>query len=587
MAAITTNQALFGLGLVIVIAIGCRLVANWLRIPAIVLLLPAGFIAGAATDYVQPDILLGPIYQPFVSLAVGLILFEAGLRLRFDELEEGVRGVVERLIAVGVVITWGCVGLAVGLLFGLGFGVSAVIGAILIVSGPTVVLPLLAFIRPVARVRSTLKWEGVLIDPIGALCGVVAFTFVNTSEASAGYQPGELLISLVVGGAVGAAAAGVLWLLLEASQRSAPQQAIPIALMMVAAAVVTADLLRDDAGLVATVVMGMILANQDRLDVSSVLEFHGTLVGVLIGILFVLISASVSPDQVADVLLGSLALVAIMVLLVRPAVVALATWRSPLSTNERGFLAAMDPRGIVAAATASSFGLQLQEAGIAGANKILPIVFIVIFSTVLLYGLGGVALARRLGVAGKGAVTVLVVGGHAWARAIAEALKRAGMNVHLWTGHPEEQEAARRSEMSVGHGQLSVDPATREEALENVNYVLLMTESDDFNALAAHELRRELGRNRVFRVAPAPGAIELVPIYAEGGILFNEDLTFAELEGRFQAGARIGEIPAGGDGATPLFVVTAEGDLRVIRSGEDGVAGPGEILIGLSDAVPR
>jgi NhaP-type Na+/H+ or K+/H+ antiporter len=169
--------------------------------------------------------------------------------------------------------------------------------------------------------------------------------------------------------------------------------------------------------------MGAFLANQRSIDVAPTVEFHETLVPLLIGVLFVMIAASVSPSEVKSVLAGALALVAVMILVIRPAIVALTTWRSKLSGNERAFVAWMAPRGIVAGATASPFGLQLAAAGIHGANKILPIVFVAIFATVVVYGLSGTLVARRLGVAGAKGTLVLIVGGHDLARAIGSALK--------------------------------------------------------------------------------------------------------------------------------------------------------------------
>src|SRR3954451_12059975 len=166
---LSTDEILAGLGLVIVLALGCELLAVRTRLPAILLLLPAGFIAGAITDDVHPQELFGATFQPIVSIAVGLILFEAGLRLDMEEMRGSARSGVTRLIPLGVIVTAIGVTLATKLLFGLSWGAAAVLGAVLVVSGPTVVMPLLAFVRPSDRVRTVLKWEGVLIDPIGAL----------------------------------------------------------------------------------------------------------------------------------------------------------------------------------------------------------------------------------------------------------------------------------------------------------------------------------------------------------------------------------------------------------------------------------
>ncbi len=589
---LSTNDLLTGLGLVIVLAIASRLLADRVGLPAIVILLPVGFVAGIVTDDVHPDNLFGATFTPLVDLGVGLILFEAGLRLRFQQLRGGIRRVVLGLISVGALLTLAGVTAAVKLIFGLSWGVSSVLGAILVVSGPTVVLPLLAFVRPSERVRSVLKWEGTLIDPIGALLGVIAFNAVLQGAAGdRSFHPGEMALSLGVGVAVGLAGAALLWLLLRTLQRSAPGHAIGAALMIVAGAVVGADLLREDSGFVAAAVMGMAIANQQQLDVSRILEFHGTLVSLLIGMLFVLISASVEPSQVSAVLAEGLGLIAVMVFVIRPLVVALAAWRSPLSLRERAFVAWMAPRGIVAAATASAFGLSLTQAGVSRADQILPIAFVVIFGTVVLYGLTAGPMARLLGVAGAGAPVILVVGGHAWARTIAQALKAAGLRVRLWTGSRDERAAAREAGLEAGRVPLGVDVESREAELEEVSDALLLTESDDFNALAAFELRQELGTGRVYRLPPAEGELEPGPAYAEGALLFAKDLTFGEVTRRFEAGAHLVELPRDrgsdhltvADGLTPLFLVTGDGSLRIATAGSRLDTNPGDRVICLAE----
>ena len=200
-------------------------------------------------------------------------------------------------------------------------------------------------------------------------------------------------------------ASALLRFLLREAQRRAPRQVVPVTLATVVGALVAADLLRDDAGFVATTAMGMVFANQRAIDTSLMLDFQQTLVQLLVGVLFILIAASVSPDDVVDVLPEALALVAVMVLVIRPAAVALATRGAGLPLPERAFMAWMAPRGIVAGASASAFALQLTQQGVAGADKILPIVFVVIFGTVALYGLTAAPVARRLGVAGATAAS--------------------------------------------------------------------------------------------------------------------------------------------------------------------------------------
>jgi hypothetical protein len=286
------------------------------------------------------------------------------------------------------------------------------------------------------------------------------------------------------------------------------------------------------------------------------LEFHGTLVQMLIGALFVMIAASVSPSDVNAVLPGALVLVAAMVVVIRPLAVALATWRSGLSIRERAFIAWMAPRGIVAGATASAFGLELEQAKIPGAEKILPIVFVAIFGTVVLYGLTAAPVARRLGVAEATGRVVLVVGGTPWARAIAEALRDAGLAVRLWSGRADDQAAARAAGLQAERGRMMLDAMSREAELEDVTDALLLTGNDDFNALAAIALRTELGHGRVYRVAPDPDETDLLAPAGEEGIL----------------------------GADALFVVTAAGGLRVASAGNGPPAKAGDRIIALAGA---
>ena len=587
MAALSTNDLLLGIGLVLALAVGAQLLAGVLRLPAIVVLLPVGFIAGILTDDVQPSDLLGPLYQPFVSVAVGVILFEAGLRLSFRDVTPRIRPVVLRLVSIGLVVTWLAIAASVALLFnGLGSDVPLLIGAILVVSGPTVVLPLLAYIRPVRDVRSVLKWEGVLIDPLGALLGVVVFQAARTG-GSGGWHPGALLLSMLVGVIVGAIGAAALWGLLPRLQRRAPRQMVAATLALTVAALVAADLIRDDTGFLATLLMGVFLANQRSIDVRKAIEFHETLVQLLIGILFVMIAASVSPSDIKHVLVPSLALVAIMVVVIRPAVVALSAWRSNLDGRERRFVGCMAPRGIVAGATASAFGLQLAGAGVQGADKILPIVFFVIFGTVVVYGLSGPLVARRLGVAGEPGTLVLIVGGDEPARAIGSALKDAGVGVRIWAG-PSAQPAAHAVGLDAGSGRILVDALNREAELEEVTDALLLSRSDDFNALAAAELRADLGHGHVYRIAPQPDEAALLPPATGYDILGPRALTLDELAHRLADGARFVRTTVDTDDRAQIttepelvFIVDANGGMRAATDHGTLMTRGGDTLVGL------
>jgi hypothetical protein len=288
----------------------------------------------------------------------------------------------------------------------------------------------------------------------------------------------------------------------------------------------------------------------------------------------------------------ALALLAAMILVVRPAAVALATTRSAFTWRERAFVAWLAPRGIVAGATASAFGPELAQNGVAGADKVLPIVFVAIFGTVLVYGLTATWVARMLGVAGMGRRLMLIVGGHTWARQLGANLKRCGVAVRMWTGPLDQQAAARDDGLDADRGRIMVDAISREAELEEVTDALLLTASDDFNTLAAAELRNELGHRHVFRIAPDPHDPDLLPPPREAGILADRSLTFSELDRQFAAGAHIVCTtadeplrPGGREAEVPLFVVTPSGQLSVAADGRppDLRAGDAVIVLVLVD----
>jgi len=270
----------------------------------------------------------------------------------------------------------------------------------------------------------------------------------------------------------------------------------------------------------------------------------------------------------------ALGLLAVMVLFIRPAAVGLTTLGSSFTARERAFVAWMAPRGIVAGATASAFGPELAQKGVAGADKVLPIVFVAIFCTVLVYGLSATWVARTLGVAGMGRRLMLIVGGHPWAREIAATLRRCGVAVRMWVGPLDQQAAARDAGLDADRGRIMIDAISREAELEEVTDALLLTASDDFNTLAAAELRNELGHRHVFRIAPHPNEPDLVPPLREAGILVDRSLTFGELDRQFAKGAHIvsttaDELPRSGGTETdvPLFAVTLDGQLSVAADG--------------------
>ena len=586
----STDQVLTGLALIVVLAVGSQLLAGRLRIPALIILLPAGFTAGALTSDVNPANLLGPAFQPLVSLAVAVILYDAGLGLDLSKLTGHTRRVVVRLIALGVPVTWLIGAACAAPLLGMSGGAAIELGAILVVSGPTVVGPLLAFVRPSERLRRVLAWEGSLIDPVGATLGAVVFHAVLAgNQQHFGAQAAQFLASLGVGLAGGAAGALLLSLLLR-KLHLGEVLGTSTQLAVVVGVAAACDVARDDAGLMAAIVMGLVMANTRAVDIPARRPFFETLVQLIIGLLFVSISATVTPASLRHVVLPALALAAILVILVRPLVALLSTAGTDLKRGERAFAGWMAPRGIVAAATASTFSASLASHGIGGAAKILPATFVVIVATVALYGFTAVPVARRLGVMGRRGTRPLLVGGDPWVVELAATLRSAGLDVLMWAGLAQDRERISQAGLELAPGELLSSATGSGAELEGVTSVLLLTEEDDFNALAATILQAT-GTVGVYRLAPADRSHGVVAPFMGGDVLFGQGLTRPELIRRQERGARITAAPAEPphDGYDLLFVVRQDGSLEPVteKTRPSEQAGDTSVLLGQgTSAVP-
>ncbi|MYT24398.1 sodium:proton exchanger, partial [Streptomyces sp. SID7760] len=478
------DQVFAGLALIVVLAVGSQLLASRLRVPALIVLLPVGFTAGALTGDVNPEKLLGAAFSPLVSLAVAVILYDAGLGLDLKRFRAHTRRVVVRLIWLGALLTAGSAALLAGVLLGMSAGSAVMLGAILIVSGPTVVGPLLHFVRPTERLQHVLVWEGTLIDPVGAILGALVFHGVVAGNSSGiTGKAVQFTTSAAVGLAGGVAGTVVLVLL----RRLRPGEVLGTTVQLAAVVGVAAacDVVRDDTGLIAAVLMGLAAANLPGAGTGARNPFFETLVHLVIGLLFISISATVSPRSLRHVVLPTLALVAVLVLVTRPLVAACASLRTDLTRGERAFLGWMAPRGIVAAATASTFSGTLAAQGVGGASKILPATFVVIVVTVTLYGLTAGPVAKRLGVVRPSRSRPLLVGGDPWVVDLGLALRSAGLEVVVWAGHETQRDRIRAAGLELAPGELFAAATGSGAELEGLTGVLLLTGESDFNALAS------------------------------------------------------------------------------------------------------
>ena len=534
------DTPVFEISAIVTIAVLASWAASRLNIPSIVVLLAGGVIAGPGFRIIDPDALAGDLLLPVVSVAVGLILFEGGLSLRFHEII-GNQRVMWLLVTVGVLMTWTLGTMAAALFLDIPTDVAVLLGAILVVSGPTVIGPILASVRPSKTVSSILKWESIIIDPIGAMLAVVTFEFILAGAEAPRGEFLEQVVSFVVGGIlIGVVVAFPTgWALRRhlVPERLVPLVGLSAALISFAAA----DLIAPESGLLATTVLGLILANDSRLRAEAIVQFSEVIQTLLVGVLFILLSARLTRDQLSLISIGVVGVVAVLVLVARPLSVAVSTFGSSLDRPQRMLLAGVAPRGIVAAAVASVFALELEEAGIVGADTLTPITFAVIVATVLIYGFGTGPLARRLGLATKSNQGVLIVGAGNVEQAIGRAIDDSGIPVLFASTNRRDELLARMAGYRTYYGNLIDHEIPWELDLSGIGRLLALTPNDEVNTLAARRFRELFGAGACFQL-PAPPAgpgIGGSPADFGGRILFDPDLTYESLESRIREGVTI------------------------------------------------
>ena len=396
----TSQQIILAVVLVFGIATACQVIAPKLRIPALVLLLPAGFILGIVAPGDTPATVLGPIFSIAVDFVVAIILFQGGVGLTRIKLHGKDRTVVRRLVFIGAPITGVLASLAAHFIIGMPWPVAIMLGAILIVSGPTVINPILDFARPAGRVRGILVWEGTLLDPLGALVAVVIFQIIKASDATTIADGVAIFIGGILVAIVAAAVGTALFVIGGRLVGGSAMLATQVVLASVLVTAGLANLVSDDSGLLAALLMGIAAPRiATRLGATTTQEtpFFDTIVSIGIGVLFVSISALVPLDTVEQILVPTLIVAILLIVVQRPLVSLLCSFGTGLTRKERIFIAAMDPRGIVAAATASSVGAVLVAAKVPGAQELLPAAFIIIAVTVTFYGLTAIPAAKVLG----------------------------------------------------------------------------------------------------------------------------------------------------------------------------------------------
>lgn len=539
LATLSANEITIGLAAIVGIGIVAQWIGRRFEFPAILLLLPAGFAAGA-TGLVDPDQLFGDTLFPLVTLLVALLLFQAALQLRFADLPGPARGPVLRLVTIGGTITFLGATAAVAMFFDVDRGTAFLIGAVLVVSGPTVVGPIVRAVRPVSPLGSVLNWESTVLDPIGASLGAVVLNLVLASAHGEVSPVVQMATRLGVGVAVGLVAAALLVLSLSRFLVTDDMEAA-VSLLFAVAAFAVAEVIASEAGLLAAVTLGIAVANQRVVPTARINGFGETLEVLIVGILFVVLGAMVPLGALRRDVWPILGLVAVLVLVVRPLAVAVSLWRTRLPARPRVFVGAMDPRGIVAAATATQFASALRADGLSD-KHVVTAVFGVILGTCVLYGLSARPLASVLGLLAPRPRGVCLVGDDPWMADLAVHLHGAGVPVlRLVTAPPvaafDEARAESVATISLHDSHHRVEAAVADAGLA---MAIVSAPVDDAVLLIEARLVEEVGRRHVVRVGERRARLPVRP----------------------RAAVLAGPVPAD---ATPMVIIRDDGSVHTGR----------------------
>ena len=517
----------------------CQWFAWRLRLPAILFLLGAGILAGPTLGWIDPDAMFGHLLTPIVSVAVAIILFEGSLTLKLSEIRDH-GSVVRNLVTVGVVVTWAIAGFAAYYLLGWDPYLAALFGAVVTVSGPTVVMPLLRAVRPSANVSSILRWESILIDPLGAILALLVFDVIVSMQAGSGF--GHIAIAVAVIAAAGTVfgAAGGYLFGLAVRNRVIPDLLRDYAAL---AAVLTvfgiAESLRAESGFLAVTIMGVWLANMRDVEIRDILDFKESITLLLLGALFILLAARLDVSEIMAIGGGALAVLAVLQFIAGPVRAFISAIGSPLNWRETLYLGWVFPRGIVAAAVSSLFALRLVEIDYPGADALVPLVFAVIIGTVVLQSITAKPVARLLGVLEPEPTGVLVVGGNPVGRMLAKALQDAGRRVRVADSHWASVRDARMMGLPVFYGSPVSRYAERALDLTGLGTLIALSRRPGLNELACVRFAPEFGRDHVFVLghkSEKSHEKHSVSGAVSGRVLFGGNYSIEELVSRIAAG---------------------------------------------------
>ena len=495
------SQALT-IALIGILGIGAQWVAWRTGWPAIVLMLFAGFMAGPVTGLIDPQAAFGSLLEPMIGIGVALILFEGGLSLDLRELRHSGQA-VWRLATIGVVVGW-ALGSAAGFyIAGLVWPVAILFGGILVVTGPTVVLPLLRQSNVQTRPGSILKWESIVNDPTGALCAVIAYEYfrkvAEAPDASIVEVVPPLIIAALIAGLIGYVAARIIAFLFP--RGAVPEYLkVPVLFTAVIGVFVISNKIEHEAGLVAVTVMGIALANMNMSSIRSIHPFKENVAVLLVSGIFIVLSASLefSDMQYFNWRFGLFLLA--LLFLVRPLTVLISLLGSSIPWNERLFVAWIAPRGIVLVAISGLFALRLTDLGYSDGNILIGLSFAVVFATIVAHGFTIDLAAKLLKVKGATRPGLLIVGSTPWTMALAKEMRALKTPVMIVDASWQRLSAVRREGLPCYHGEILNEATEHNLDLTPFQVLVAATDNEAYNALVCNEFANEIGRDSVYQL---------------------------------------------------------------------------------------
>lgn len=578
---------------IIILGILAQWVAWRLKLPAILPLILIGLLVGPLSTLYTADgsKIIEPIWNGnkglfpgeslyyFVSLAISIILFEGGLTLKRSEIKS-IGPVITKLITLGSITTFFGAALAAYFLFGLSWQLCFLFSALIIVTGPTVITPILRNIPLKKDVSAILKWEGILIDPIGALAAVLVYEFISVGEGQAYTMTAlvEFGKILLFGFTFGFTFAHALTFLIKKS--FIPHYLLNVATLSVVLGVfVMSDIFAHESGLLAVVVMGMVMGNTNLPNIKELLYFKESLSILLISILFILLSANIN---IADLELiytwKTIALFLSIVLLIRPLGVFLSSIGSTLKFNEKMFISWVGPRGIVAAGIASLFGSKLLAKGEPGAEYITPLVFMIVLGTVLLNATTARLFAKMVGVFLNKSEGILILGASKAPRLIGDYLHKNDRHVVLIDNNQTNIDKANKLGLEAISANIYSDSLTDNIELNDIGYLMALTGNSDINKYAINKFQDAFGENGSFRLVDADEMNDPEKNPKEGLFSHTDDfIKITEAARKFPAIHEIElhdtehyegliEITKADNDIVPLFLKNPDGNIQIITA---------------------